>query len=493
MVSQQVIELAIKTVGAEKAAADLDNVARGQAEVRNAGNASGAGGFSGQLAGTVSAGAQREEVSLNQQVADSVQQVATATTALSDEDRKLAEEKATLIQKAGEEALAHLRAAASAKSHEDQLRRIELATRALVGVQIIGQLSGMLSEFRALVPAGSNTAAAIEGVEAASGSLTAGFNTFIATGNPMLAVMASLAGGAKGVYDAYVEMAAAQKSVSTGMGSVQKSMVDSETYHRNLAQSVRNDQLVKQLDSETAANERLNDSFRRSNEIRRAQEELAAAQGQAGGASQGEQAVARTSSQAAEFASQVKQAEQNLVAMNSQMTTQVELVRSLEKGNGSIAELDAAIKKRDEMSAALNKAQEDLVAMNEVGMLKLQAVAVQGQQVITDEAVTFNTETAEKFKAKMEELKASNGGQLDTLGQAALDRVNQMLEDGKILQNEMANLKSAMDQGRQSRQAADQTTLGYFATLAADSNSHNSRLKALEGQMQAISDRGAQQ
>ncbi len=56
MVSQQVIELAIKTVGAEKAAADLDRVAKAEREV-----ASGGGGFGGQLEGTTTQGRQVEE------------------------------------------------------------------------------------------------------------------------------------------------------------------------------------------------------------------------------------------------------------------------------------------------------------------------------------------------------------------------------------------------------------------------------------------------
>jgi hypothetical protein len=465
--------------GTDAAQRELDQVKRDADAAASASSQ----GFGGQLDGTTRDGAQVEEI---RRGTEATVQAQAATSDLTEAEIELAKAKAAVIQGAGEEALKHLEATRATKAHQEGLRQVELATKALIGIQLAKELSSTLQGMKDLVPANSDLASGLDAADSAMTSLTTGMNTFIATGNPYLAVAASLAAGVSGVVSAWQEMTAAQKIATSGYGSVQASMVPLAEQHRQLAISIRQDAIEKQFQAEGAAAVKLMKDLDALAQVKAAQSRLAAAQDRA---DPNLTPLDRAGNEAVRF-SDAKQVEidalsAKLRSVNEQMVINL---KALAEPKDTEA-FETAKQRQVDLDVAYADAIRNLVTAAEVNAAELQTKITETQQAASKDFSAGLTEAGNTIKEEIQREVDAAGANASPFAKQALARITALMADNQITPEELTELQSLASQASQSTEAVVNGQVGYFQRLMTWAEASKREWAAFEKRLAALEEK----
>jgi hypothetical protein len=506
MPNEAEIEIRLKTTGADKAVADLKKVEQAEKEVidqrevritdtsrprvlsaeeRDAASAQNqanrdarTGGASYGLALDPKQMAAEEEAAKKAVTAALREQEQAEQDLL---DKKFAAEDAEKRLKDVQEA----RARVAKKGLEEEKTGLDSLTRAAKGyiaVQLLTQLQSSLRTMKDLSGATAETADAMDaGIEAVD-MFSAGLQTFIMTGNPYLAVISLIGTGIKGVGTAYKEMEEQMDATAKAQAGMQDWLVDSATYHADLARSVKADKLAAAFKEEAGAIALIEGNLRRLNQVEEARDRLQKTQAKVSGASGGDLAVMGLTDEKEAQQRERAAKEAQIADLNKQLSLQQKVVENQDP-NGKIADIDAAAEKLAALKTQVSEAVQDFAAWSEASNLDIQAAGTEAGESVKADAESGFKKVAEGAKEMLSNMATANGGELDQAGAAAKARVDEILADGKVTLEELKALKLAVDQARQSRQAADQTIQKYFQTLLTDATATNNTLKSLQGQI----------
>jgi len=465
--------------GTDAAKRDLEEVKR---EADAAASAS-SQGFGGQLDGTTNAGRQVDEINRGTEATQAAQ---VATDDLTQAEMELAKARAATIQGAGEEALKHLEAARATKAHQEGLRQVELATKALIGIQLAKELSSTLQGMKDLVPANSELANGLDAADSAMSSLTTGMNTFIATGNPYLAVAASLAAGISGVVSAWIEMAAAQKIAASGYGSVQASMVPLAEQHRQLAISIRQDAIEKQFEAEGAAAIKLMKDLDALAEVKAAQSRLASAQDRA---DPNLTPLDRAGNEAQRFSDakqlEIDQLSAKLRSVNEQMV--INLKALAEPKDTQMFE--EAKQRQVELDVAYADAIRNLLTASQKNAAELETKITETQQAASKDFAAGLTAAGNTIKEEIQREVDAAGANASPFAKQALSRITALMADNQITPDELAELQSLASQASQSTEAVVNGQVSYFQRIITFAEASKRQWESFDARMRALEEK----
>jgi hypothetical protein len=466
--------------GTDAAQRELDQVKRDADAAASASSQ----GFGGQLDGTTRDGAQVEEI---RRGTEATVQAQAATSDLTEAEIELARAKAAVIQGAGEEALKHLENARATKAYQDGLKQIELASKAMIGIQVAQELTRTLASMKDLVPAGSEVSSALDSMSASLGVVSSGMSTFIATGNPVLAVLGGLAGGIQETYVAWKDMREAQKIVETGMGSVQKSMVPLAEQHRELAQQIRADAIDKLFAAEGAAASKAQKEIESLNRVKAAQDQLAAAKDKADpNLSNLDRAANQVQRVSEAQQREMAQLKAKLADLENQRGTLVEAVRAAPTGSDDREKAQA---NKQALEQAIADVTQKIQEQEAVNVAELGTKIVETRESAKDEAVSGLTKAGQTLKDEIQREVDAAGAQASPFAKQALERAKQVLQDGQVTPEELDELRSIASQASQSTEALVNGQVGYFQRLMTYAEASKRDWQAFEKRLASLEEK----
>jgi hypothetical protein len=245
---------------------------------------------------------------------------------------------------------------------------------------------------------------------------------------------------------------------------------------------VKADKLAAAFKEEAGAIALIEGNLRRLNQVEEARDRLQKTQAKVSGASGGDLAVMGLTDEKEAQQRERAAKEAQIADLNKQLSLQQKVVENQDP-NGKIADIDAAAEKLAALKTQVSEAVQDFAAWSEASNLDIQAAGTEAGESVKADAESGFKKVAEGAKEMLSNMATANGGELDQAGAAAKARVDEILADGKVTLEELKALKLAVDQARQSRQAADQTIQKYFQTLLTDATATNNTLKSLQGQI----------
>jgi hypothetical protein len=441
-------------------------------------------GFGGQLDGTTRDGAQVDEI---RRGTEAKAEARAATSDLTEAEMELARAKAAAMQGAGEEALKHLENARATKAYQDSLRQLEIASKALIGIQVAQELTRTLASMKELVPAGSDGAAALDSMSASLGVVSSGMSTFISTGNPVLGVLGGLAGGISGVTAAWKDMREAQKVVETGNGSVQKSMVPLAQYHRELAQQIRADAIDKLFKAESDAATKLIADLESLNRVKASQDRLAAAQDKANpNLSNADRAGNEVQRQVEAQQREIAELKAKQATLENQRGTLVEAVRAAPQGS------DIEEKAKADLEA-LDKAVEDnqrtIQEATEIGKAEISTKITETMGTVRDQTSSDLTKAGQDLKDELTREVEAAGANASVAAKQALERATRILADGQVTPEELDELKGIATQSMQSTEAVMNNSMSYFQSMLTWAEGQKRTWQSFDARMRALEER----
>jgi len=213
-----------------------------------------------------------------QQTGEAAQQASADVLQLTEAEQAMVAEAKKAAQELANQDLATVKAARAAKEQAESIRQVESATRAMVAMEVAQHLQSLISQMRSTAEEGTDMAHVLDQAGTSLGVFQAGIGTFIATGNPLLGVLAGIAGGAGGVVSAFKEMTAAQKAAEQAERQYADMVVSSANAVREARQSYMREQrtafIQKVYADENAELEKQVGLIRQINELRSAKNDL---------------------------------------------------------------------------------------------------------------------------------------------------------------------------------------------------------------------------
>ena len=376
--------------------------------------------------------------------------------AVRDESKKASDQADVELVKKKQSAAADEQQAASIQKvvkSQQQLLALQLA-QALQGIS--GKLQGISPELDLIVEGTQNF-----------------LTTFVATGDPIKATLALTASAISGVVTAYME---AEKQVKKIAETEAESIKHISELRSAYAIQVRNENLtsffaaeLRELDKQEAALKRIYQIRASERELDAARQATAGAAAVAGGASpEGVAAQAL----AAGLQSSLAELKDNLDAATAK-TEKLESDALLLKGKA-----DGLVENTDDQKAALDAAEAakqtaedsraDLTAFTTTTANQMQTLVETGKATgleISTAGLAAITEAAENektaLKAEVEKLAENSSASART----ALATLTKVLADGVIKPEELAELRTAMNSIRVSRESSDKLVKEGFEAL----------------------------
>jgi hypothetical protein len=350
-------------------------------------------------------------------------------------------------------------AAEAQREQAEAARQTADATRGLVAIDVAERLTATIEKLRAAGVGGEAFADGLDAASKASTSLNAGLKTFIATGNPYLAVGAAVVTGVFDLKSAYTQMRDALDKADSGFSNVKNSMVDAATYHRELARSIKQDNLAKDFKDETEAAAALTAELRRQRELAEALESLATTRAKAGGADAGQLAVQDAAQADAGVgrdleAARLRQAEAQRLAAIQRQTVET----GADQQGVPVANVDAAKEKLHQLLIEVENATRDLANLELIGAAKVQEAGIRAAEKVTSDAEEQFTKIGQETKAKLQALASAPGAVIDESYRQAAASLSKIFEDQKVTLDEIPKLESAFRQMSQSVLANTQET-----------------------------------
>jgi hypothetical protein len=317
--------------------------------------------------------------------------------------------------------------------------------------------------------------------------VSSGMSTFIATGNPVLGVLAGLAGGIQATVAAWKDMREAQKIAETGMGSVQKSMVPLAQVHREIAQQIRQDAIDKLFKAESDAASKLTKDLESLNRVRAAQDQTAAAQDRANpNLTNADRAGNEVQRQLEAQQREIAALKQQQSALENQRATLVEAVRAAPKGSDleekAKADLEALEKSYTDIERSIQEA-------TDIGKAEIATKVTETMSTVRDQTTSDLTKAGEALKDELQREVDASGANASVAAKQALERATRMLADGQVTPEELDELKGIATQSMQSTEAVINNSMSYFQSMLTWAEGQKRTWQSFDARMRALEER----
>jgi hypothetical protein len=474
------VTIGLKTEGAAEAVREIDKVVDAKRELEApAAPAPGNRGFDGMLDNSPP----REDEAMDPE------KIIEQTKALDERAEVLGETQDLLEGLAGtmpKVTEADLEAARAANTHQDAMRQLVNLQRALVAIDAAKTIIATARALDGVAPAGSDAARGLDAAEASMNMLIAGVQTFLATGNPLAATLATVASGVAGVVEAYGAMRTAQARAENAEKIFQETMVDSATIHREVARSIRADDLTREFTQQASAASKVTDELSRQNDVARARNELETARARAGGTADSDIAVMRAEQVATQKERELAAAQELARLAQVQARIQQQVVDNLPTSGAPIREIEAQKEKLIELEAAATRAVADFVTLQEVSSLNIQTAGVEATEKVTAEAERVLKEQFDSARQIMIDAMAQPGARVDALAMDVKRLADEVMADGLVKLEESNKVALITKQLSQSAVIQDRQATVQLQRLLAVIEKEQAGRAALDARIAAI-------
>ena len=309
-------------------------------------------------------------------------------------------------------------------------RDVAIAQRVMFAVGASEAIARTVDELKNMVDANSDAERALDAVASSMRSVSAGMQTFIATGNPYAAAAATAATGVYDLIGAYKEMALSLELLDRHEKRFQASMTTSAERRAQVTNEIRRNSFAETLEADARALREFNDEVERLRGIEAARGRLDDATAAAGGESRGDRA-ARTLSVEANRAAEEEAAASERVRLlaDSLSTTQRELSFLTETAGSSVAEIEAARARMEQADELWRNAIRDRDAIAEKNAIELQAAAVEASSTASEDAKNLVDGMVERVRQSMADTVEQSGGRLQADAAGAIQRFTDLATD----------------------------------------------------------------
>ncbi|MCW1913739.1 hypothetical protein OJ996_09145 [Luteolibacter sp. GHJ8] len=458
-------------------------------------------GFGGQLDATnarEAAGAVREAA-----------EAQTENTAALEEATEAAEEA---WKQQADLDLAQVKSARSAREQAAALQEIRNAGRAIIALQLAEHLRGALNELSKLADEGSGAGdslgqglaaakPAIESVKTGIDGITSGLGAAIATGNPLLGLLAGTVAMGGNLITTYKDMRLQIELTAQAQARAKQAVEDFATARRKLSDQLRKEaeeDIFEQRGIEAA---RATRDIQNQNQISSA--ETAAAQAQRNAAAQ--DAVRRSADPTAiasgeavlRLSEAFKKLDESLAFAETQ-AKEAQIVadkaandasNARNSGDSSIEEiraLESKARAASEAAASADKGVETLAAINEQKKAELTATVQSELGKLGDAIGKTVTDQANETIGFLETAAQEQGGKLSASAKRVLDDLYTMVRDSIPDEEQAGQLRSLLDQLRSSQEGRDTAIFNALSAMRDIATQNERRFSEIEGQLGKI-------